>query len=680
MSPPVSLLFGVHAHQPVGNFDSVIVEAHERCYGPFLRIVHAYPGFRFAAHFSGWLLEWLLQRFPEDLALLRDMVARGQVELFGGGDCEPVLAAIPARDRLGQLRSLSERLASRLGERPGGAWLTERVYIPTVVPALVECGIQYITVDDYHFLCVGKTEEELDGFYTTEEDDRRIDLFPISEALRYRLPFSPAADAVSYLEGLAREGRSAAVYFDDIEKFGIWPDTYQWVYESGWLKQFIEGVLASPLIRTETYRAYHRARRTRGIIYLPTTSYIEMNEWTLPPRAAATYADLVAREKASGFYPQSKAFVRGGIWKNFFMRYPEANWMHKRMLGLSQRLAALPGETPPEVLAMLYRAQANDAYWHGLFGGLYLPHLRRTVWRNLLDLERALDQRGAPEAPEQADVDCDGHDEVFLRNAAVQAVIKLDQSGALCEFDARGLSHNFADTLTQRHEHYYHKLSTQVGTEPEAAGIASAHDRVSFRHEVRPQDIVPDRRPRRICSDAWTGSDGLAHPPAYLAEEDAGQRDSLRLRARIGGPVAGGAEGGEVLKTFALEGAALTLNWRISPHESGFFQTELNLALPSCDGYSGRYILEDGGIPCGFGQDLALARVRQLRLDDRELGGGLCLMMDPPARLRAHPHYTVSQSEAGFEKIMQAACIELSWPIHDAPTEIHLRLEILSDP
>ena len=54
-------------------------------------------------------------------------------------------------------------------------------------------------------------------------------------------------DAAEVLKGeQADEGRQAAVYFDDIEKFGIWPETYAWVYEQRWLEQFIEGVLASP--------------------------------------------------------------------------------------------------------------------------------------------------------------------------------------------------------------------------------------------------------------------------------------------------------------------------------------------------------------------------------------------------------------------------------------------------
>src|SRR5690606_19512590 len=121
----VALLLGVHAHQPVGNFESVLRDAHARCYGPFLRVLHQYPEFRFSIHVSGWLLEYMVRHFPEDMTLLREMVAREQAELFGAGHTEPVLAAIPARDRVGQIRKLSGYLQEQFGQVPQGAWLTE---------------------------------------------------------------------------------------------------------------------------------------------------------------------------------------------------------------------------------------------------------------------------------------------------------------------------------------------------------------------------------------------------------------------------------------------------------------------------------------------------------------------------------------------------------------------------
>jgi alpha-amylase/alpha-mannosidase (GH57 family) len=66
MTKSVSLLFGVHAHQPVGKFPSVLEDVHMRCYGPFLRVLHRYPAFSFAIHICGWLLDYMLDCFSDD--------------------------------------------------------------------------------------------------------------------------------------------------------------------------------------------------------------------------------------------------------------------------------------------------------------------------------------------------------------------------------------------------------------------------------------------------------------------------------------------------------------------------------------------------------------------------------------------------------------------------------------
>lgn len=641
MPAPITLLLGVHAHQPVGNFPEVIADAHERCYRPFLHTLHAYPEFRFAAHFSGWLLDWLRERYPEDMELLAEMVRRGQVELFGSGDTEPVLAAIPHRDRVGQLRALNDKLAAWSGQPPSGAWLTERVWESAVVPALAEAGIAYVTVDDYHFFCTGKNADQLDGFYSTEEDGVRLDLFPISEALRYRLPFSPAHEAVGYLESLADRGQAAAVYFDDIEKFGIWPETFDWVYTRGWLKSFIEGVLASPKIRTGTYADFHAGHATRGVVYLPTASYSEMNEWTLPMPAAATYAALLAQEKAHGRGDLHRPFLRGGIWRNFLSRYPEANWMHKRMLGLSARLAALPA-APAELTGQLYRAQANDAYWHGLFGGLYLPHLRRALWNNLAALEAGLD-RLAPRPPlERGDFDLDGCDEALLHDGELQVAVRDDGRAAAIELVSYRLAHNFGDTLARYHEHYHDKISL-APSQHDGEGIASAHDIVRFKHPVAPADVVPDALPRALWLDSLDGQP--------IADYHPGDAHALAYRrAGIG-------------KDYRLDNGLLTVTWHLSGLAGRRFSTRLNLAMPSCDGFLGHYTLADGSIPGGFGQALEITGGSRLALDDGVLGGRVDIACSLPADVRGRPHQTVSQSEAGFEKVMQAVELDFAWTI-----------------
>lgn len=53
----ICLLFGVHAHQPFGNFPAVIDDAHVRCHGMFPRVLERCPEFRFSVHFSGLPLD-----------------------------------------------------------------------------------------------------------------------------------------------------------------------------------------------------------------------------------------------------------------------------------------------------------------------------------------------------------------------------------------------------------------------------------------------------------------------------------------------------------------------------------------------------------------------------------------------------------------------------------------------
>ena len=665
MAKTVSLLFGVHAHQPVGNFPEVIDDAHLRCYRPFLQTLHRFPEFRFAVHFSGWLLDYLLQKFPEDMALLQEMVARGQVELFGAGDTEPVLAVIPEQDRIGQLTRFSDKLETRLGQRPQGAWLTERVWEATVVPSLADAGIRYVTVDDYHFLCAGKEASQLDGYYTTEEGGKPLDLFPISEGLRYRIPFAPAHEVVGYMEGLAGQGENtAAVYFDDIEKFGIWPETYEWVYGKKWLENFILGVLASERIKPRTYKEYHAEVRTRGIVYLPTTSYIEMNEWTLPAAAAAKYADLVAREKGAGRYEEHKAFIRGGIWKNFFTRYPESNWMHKRMQGLSLRVARLPeGKLTPDLLDDLYEAQANDAYWHGLFGGLYLPHLRRAVYNAIVRLEAKLDRIVPRKATVQTDLDMDGIDELCLFNKLLQAIVKLDGYGGVCELDDYHLSHNFGDTLRRQAEHYFEKIhKNKQGGEPSGEGIASAHDRITFKHEIIPSDLSTDHKPQGLFTDSWLKED--EHLPVQNYALVKFSPTSVQFHAEVGV--------GSITKTIELVAGRVEAKYTTKQLKDGVMSVRLLLAMPCCDGYAGRYIDADATILGGFGARLEIDKTDRLILDDGVLGGHLIIGASQSFSIYAEPYFTVSQSEAGFEKVMQAVEVTVQFQMFDSSVNLWL--------
>jgi len=654
MKAPVRLLLGFHAHQPVGNFGYVIDEALRNCYRPFLQTLERHPAVRFSLHVSGWLLGRLEREYSDDVALLARMVAREQVEMIGGGDTEPVLAAIPDRDRRDQLRAMSSRLAALFGAAPRGAWLTERVWESTIVPALHDCGLRFVAVDDYHFLSVG-SGEQLTGYFSTEESGRRLDLFPISESLRYMIPFAPVADVIAALESFP-DG-AAAIYFDDIEKFGVWPDTHEWVFEGGWLEEFLERVERSTRLSTLTFSEFHRSNRSRGLIYLPTTSYAEMNEWTLPPKGARRLRELVEQSRERGTLSGDRPMLRGGTWKSFLLKYPEANWMHKRMLQASRRLHALsrPLQTF-ELKRSLHRAQANDAYWHGLFGGLYLPFLRRSVYANLAELEEQLDAIGPRPPSVQTDIDLDGRREIALRGGRFFAAIRPDEGGRLCELTDYPLKHNFADVLARRDEEYYDAIRSGAAIAPVRRGIASIHERTVSTAHIRPADLEPDGTPRGLFVDAWYAAAGQTGDTIRYRGEPLTGQPAARCTAHL--------DGLTIEKTYRIERDALLVRYVLSAerHVAGALVAQLDIAMPSCDGKGGAFV-SGGERLGGFGESLQLNETSALILDDAELGGRLELGAMPACRLQAAPLVTVSRSESGFEKIMQATTLELSWVV-----------------
>ncbi|HLC18623.1 MAG TPA: alpha-amylase/4-alpha-glucanotransferase domain-containing protein, partial [Thermodesulfobacteriota bacterium] len=382
--------FCVHNHQPAGNFPQVLEDSFKKSYWPFLKTVARYPEIKLTLHNSGYLLDWIIENHPEYIELLSKMVSSGQVEIMGGGYYEPVLSVIPDPDRLAQIRMMAGRVKELFGVAPRGLWLAERVWDPCLPTTLKEAGVEYVLVDDYHFIKAGLAHEELGGYYITEDRGSIVKIFPGSERLRYLIPFKPVDKLEEYLAGLEGSLRrgNAAIYGDDGEKFGVWPGTHKWVFTDGWLEGFLARIRSLDFVRPVTLAEYMDAEEPLGRVYLPTASYMEMGEWSLPAGASRDYALLMEELKNTVEGERIARFVQGGTWRNFFAKYPEANWMHKRMLLVSAELGSRgEGKAAERARRYLYKAQCNDAYWHGIFGGLYLPHLRREVYSNLLKAE-----------------------------------------------------------------------------------------------------------------------------------------------------------------------------------------------------------------------------------------------------------------------------------------------------
>jgi hypothetical protein len=446
-----ALLLGLHCHQPVDNFHHVLEEAIEKSYHPFFEVASHYKDFKFSVHYSGWLLEFIKDRAPKTFSLMQKLSDNGQIEFLTGGYYEPILASISSKDRIAQIQKLNTFIEENFNQSPKGLWLTERVWDSVIIKDVAACGVEYVVVDDYHFISSGFDKDRLNGYFITEDEGVQLKIFPINKELRYTMPFAKPDVVCEYLESIAEDGVSAGVIFDDGEKFGIWPDTYEWVYEKGWLKEFIEKSLENEAIKPMLYKEYLEITKPISLAYLPITSYVEMGSWSLNGKDANV---LQKMQNGCGdtFDEQTiEKFLKGSVWKNFLVKYYEANKIHKRYTDLSNDRIA-----DKNYLESLYKAQTNDVLWHGVFGGTYLPNLRDNAYRFIIDCENI--KYGEMRETSVKDINCDGYEEVKCVTKNLITLFDSKLGGQLIEFDIRDRSFNLQNTMSRYYEAYHEKI------------------------------------------------------------------------------------------------------------------------------------------------------------------------------------------------------------------------------
>ena len=495
----IVFLFGIHNHQPIGNLENVFEEAYEKSYLPFLKVVARHPAFRWNLHCTGILWEWLEQKHPEYGECVAKMIEEGRCELLSGGYYEPILPVIPDRDKTGQIQKLNQFLKNRFKVSPKGMWCAERVWEPHLPKPIREAQLEYTLLDDTHFLSAGMSPDQLHGYYKVEEENNVIDIFPISKELRYLIPFEAPEKTIEWFKKIADKKNDRLLSFlmaDDGEKFGFWPKTHKRVYEDRWLEHFLELLEKnSSWLKTDTISNFRKKNKSEGRVYLPCASYFEMSEWSLPTKSAQNLEKIVDHLNTVPEGGNIKNFIQGGIWRNFLAKYDESNLMHKKMLRISKKLHTLEKSLKNfkhhkknfnQAYNYLWGAQCNCAYWHGVFGGLYLPFLRQAVFKNLILAEKMMDLiAGSNEPPKEietetlsikkTDFDGDGEEEILIETPIHNFYIAPHKGGAIFELDFKKCALNITNVLTRRTEHYHDKILKNQQKKEDASEVKTIH-------------------------------------------------------------------------------------------------------------------------------------------------------------------------------------------------------------
>ncbi|MCA9107694.1 MAG: DUF1926 domain-containing protein [Planctomycetales bacterium] len=703
MTVKIYFCLALHNHQPVGNFDHVIEQAYQESYLPFLELFEPYQELSLSLHTSGPLLEWLSQRHPDYVERIARLVAAGRVEILGGAFYEPILTMIPSRDRVGQIARFTRWLEDRFATPIHGMWTPERVWEQTLVSDLARADISYTILDDVHFRAAGLTDEQLLGHFVSEDDGRIVHLFPGSETLRYTIPFRPVHETIDLLRQQAeRRPGSVAVFGDDGEKFGTWPETHAHVYQDGWLREFFDALTRErEWLKTVTLHDAYSMTNAVGRIYIPDCSYREMNEWSLPVERQLALEGTTREASSQPWWQAMRAFVRGGYWRNFKVKYPEANEMYTRMLYVSELVqqAEQEGLDPAwldEARRELYCGQCNCAYWHGAFGGIYLPHLRHAIYAHLIAAERRIEQAFREDEPwveaTADDYNFDSEHEIRLANNHLVAWVDPRCGGRLYELDIRSVGLNVLATLARRPEAYHEKIRYQHGQGH--GDVASIHDRVVVKQEGLDQRLQYDADLRKSLVDHFYDTDASPHAVARGEAMERGDFSQGEYAAKIRrGPNRvqsllrreGNAWGIPITitkgVTLEADSHALEIAYLLEgvPRDEALhFAVELNFAgLPA--GAEDRYFHRVDGQRLGhLGTPLDLEYVSDLCLLDQWLGIDVRWTANRPTHVWTFPVECVSQSEGGFEAVHQSVVLMPHWLIRgdvDGRWTVTMRME-----
>lgn len=423
----IRLVFGTYNSQPLGTSDADIENAYQRAYKPFLTTLYNLPEVFLTLHYSGILLQWFEDHHPEFLMLLNDMVKRKQIELLGGAFFEPILPLIPMADRIGQIEALTTFLRKRFGKRPRGCWVPERVWEPGLASMFNASGMDFVFLDDWHFHKAELNKTDSFAPCYTEDQGKLVVVYPICSEFRRFLSTGSPQDAVDRLIAHCSEDEDKTlVIMEDGADLGLIEGSHEVCYKQGGLSRFLESILEQKdhckLINPAKFIKYTKPEKKA---YFTCTSYEQMMNWSAPLN------------------------MTGGHFRQFLTKYPESNLMYSKMLYTNLLVNQIRGDKYRKKAAKeeLWKGQSNTAYWFGSNGGIYSNHLRKSVYRSLLEAEKTTHEKGLfiPSII-TTDFDMDGKVEYLYQGFDMNAYVHV-KGGILFELDFLPVDWNYLDTM-----------------------------------------------------------------------------------------------------------------------------------------------------------------------------------------------------------------------------------------
>ncbi|MBD3223527.1 MAG: DUF1926 domain-containing protein, partial [Caldithrix sp.] len=424
--------------------------------------------------------------------------------------------------------------------------------------------------------------------------------------------------------------------------------------------------------------------------------YAEMMHWSLFPKTYHMFEDFEHLLDEQKILEKYGLFVRGGFWRNFMVKYPEVNVMHKKMLRVSQKIWQAEVhryEDKQKALDHLWAGQCNCPYWHGVFGGLYLSHLRQAIYSNLIAAENEWTRLTNPKYPfvESIDFDADGRVEVLVEADFHNAYFRPQKGAVMFMYDIKPALKNLLDTMSRREEGYHSKLDEaklpEEAANHEADETASIHDLILAKEPGLKEHLTFDWYEKKSFVDHFIANNTQLDQFAKAQFEEKGdfvnqayellEQEQNEKRVILHFERKGHVWIGDDFKPLTLrklitienDEGLITATYHLLNETSENlplnFAVEFNFGLQAGHAEDRYYYLPKGKLEDAFLDSRGIIEdVDAIGLRDEYLNLDIRLTSDQKGRIWRMPVETISLSEAGFERVYQSSTVLLNWTIN----------------
>lgn len=149
--PHITWINLLHFYQPPTADNETIVEAAEKSYKRIISALKRNRRIKFTLNLAGCLLDRLESLgYAELIGDLKTMLAGGQIELTGSAAFHPILALLPDKEIIRQIKINQEILKKHFGEKikTTGFFIPEAAYGAKVAKIIKKLGYRWIMLDE----------------------------------------------------------------------------------------------------------------------------------------------------------------------------------------------------------------------------------------------------------------------------------------------------------------------------------------------------------------------------------------------------------------------------------------------------------------------------------------------------------------------------------------------------